>query len=112
MHESSLADDESGPSSSPDAQVSQPTTTIVEEQKASTLSAEGLDDFSQVFSRLVDPMLEMCRRMANLLVEKRGRGKRADQAEWERDIFHVNCLVQVLVSSIDVRYLSIGGDSL
>lgn len=55
-------------------------------------SSDESTDFSRVIQRLVTPMLALCSRMSNDIVQKRPRGKKEHEAEWEKEVFMINCL--------------------
>ncbi|KAN0064999.1 Golgi transport complex subunit 6 [Thecaphora frezii] len=48
----------------------------------------SLEDFEMVLQRLVDPMLDLCGRMAEV---GKSRPRAKDEAEWEAAVFLVNC---------------------
>ena len=58
---------------------------------------EREDEFSRILDAAVDPLLEMCRRMADLRVI---RGTKTEEGgmEWDKAVFLVNC-----ISYLEVR---------
>lgn len=59
----------------------------------------SLDDFDLVLERTVDPMRELCRRMAELAVTRRARTKTEDAAKWDAAVFLCNCYGYLVVSA-------------
>lgn len=51
-------------------------------------------DFGLVLSRLIEPIMDVCARMGDALLNaSRGRGNEVEEkAQWKRDIFLINCL--------------------
>lgn len=77
--------------------------------------ADRESDFAKVLDRAVDPVVEMCERMAEMrAVPSSGggssgsaavppAGSAGSTAEWEKDIFMVNCLGYLVVSPLPPR---------
>lgn len=56
------------------------------------LPSEEMRDFGSVIARLTEPILSLCTRMADSLLASKARSEPEEEAQWERDIFLINCL--------------------
>jgi hypothetical protein len=60
--------------------------------------SEREEEFNRILDAAVDPLLEMCRRMADLRVVGGKGGKEEGGMEWDKAVFLVNCFGYLEVS--------------
>lgn len=64
-----------------------------DEHEGSATPSGEMQNFDTTLTAMVDPMLEMCRRMATL----------RDKGDWETAIFMINCLTYLQVCCSNFR---------
>lgn len=66
-------------------------------------------DFFRVIQRFVDPLFKLCTRMSLDIVQKKPRSKSIEDAEWDTQVFLINCLgyVQSILESFEFAASSI-----